>query len=659
MGRAISMPSPRKKVGPRTRPSKERPASHRAVTHRERRGEKQGEKGRFDLETLVRLPSLLYPKLSWARDRLAYFWDGTGRLELYVRSTDVDDVRQVSHGEVPRSLRWRPTWDRTDRSLVFIRDVGGDERYDLFRIGLDSAEVRQLTDRPADSYPSEFSPDNRWILFRSNMAGKGGRAQSNLWRVGSDGGTPEQLTDYASPVSGFGFGTSSWSPNGRQIAYSANETDDPRNQDVYVCDADGSNARRVFRGRIGSADGVAAWHPDGRRLLILSDASGRNRPGVLDLEKETVQWYGDGRRDEIAGEFSPDGSSLLTILLDGVRVVPRSYSLTTLRGSDLRMDGGVVMDAEFAPDGRSVLAWYQSPIRRGEFARLSSHRPPQTLLPAEYGSLDRSRLVNPRTVHYKTFDGRQIEALLYVPKHPKRRNQPALIEVHGGPTGQFFRYFDYGSQYFASRGFVVLEPNIRGSTGYGAEFQDLNRKDWGGGDLRDVVAGARYLAKLPYVDPKRLGIWGGSFGGFMTYLATVKEPDLWRAACAWVGVTDLELLYKESREHYKYYFHEQMGDPEKDRDLWRDRSAVHFADRLRAKLLIVHGTNDPRCPIDQARVYRDRLIALGRREGRDFEYHELGEEGHGSADIEQKLRSTRIMSDFFERTLASPDESPH
>ena len=94
-----------------------------------------------------------------------------------------------------------------------------------------------------------------------------------------------------------------------------------------------------------------------------------------------------------------------------------------------------------------------------------------------------------------------------------------------------------------------------------------------------------------------------------------------------------------------------MGHPEADADLWRDRSAIHFMENLKAKLLIVHGVNDPRCPIEQARIARDRLLALGKIEGEDFEYVELGEEGHGSSDIEQKIRSYRLLADFMERRL--------
>jgi dipeptidyl aminopeptidase/acylaminoacyl peptidase len=607
--------------------------------------------GRLELEALLRLPVLYFPKLSWRRDRFAYYWDGSGRLELYDRSIDGDDVHQVSHGEVPRSLRWRPTWDRTDRWLVFNRDVGGNERFDLFRIARETGEVHQLTERPADSYPIEFSPDNRWILTLSNMAGKAGRAQLNLWRTPAEGGVPEQLTDYAAAVAFGGPGTVSWSPDGRRIAYGANETDDLRNQDVYICGADGSDARQVYRARIGSRDGPSAWHPDGRRIAIASDESGHYRPGLLNLAKESVQWYGDGARDETPLEFSRDGRFLLTQVMDGVEVYPRIYSVVSGRGRTVETRGGFVFDPELAADGRSVLTWYMSPVRRGEYVRLRPGAPPKTILAAEYGAVDRRALVTPRTVHYTTFDGRRIEALLSVPKSGSGARRPALIEVHGGPTAQFARDFGSETQYMVNHGFVVLQPNIRGSTGYGVEFQDLNRLDWGGGDLQDVIAGARYLRGLSFVDPDRLGIWGGSYGGFMTYLATVKEPEQWRAACAWVGITDLELLDAESREHYRYYLHEQMGDPKKNRDLWRDRSAIHFVDRLRAKLLIIHGTNDPRCPLDQASRFRDRLVELGRRPGVDFEYVELGEEGHGSADREQRIRSLRTLTEFFERTL--------
>jgi dipeptidyl aminopeptidase/acylaminoacyl peptidase len=175
--------------------------------------------------------------------------------------------------------------------------------------------------------------------------------------------------------------------------------------------------------------------------------------------------------------------------------------------------------------------------------------------------------------------------------------------------------------------------------------------DWGGMDLEDIAAGATYLKSLPEVDPARLAVFGGSYGGFMTFLIAVKKPELFKAAVAWVGISDLMKLYESSMEHFKYYFRAQMGDPQERAEVWHDRSAINFMDRLRAKLLIVHGVNDPRCPIEQARIVRDRLQALGRREGVDFEYEELSDEGHGSTDQAQKVRAFRLLANFLRTYL--------
>src|SRR5690606_32240327 len=136
---------------------------------------------------------------------------------------------------------------------------------------------------------------------------------------------------------------------------------------------------------------------------------------------------------------------------------------------------------------------------------------------------------------------------------------------------------------------VIIKPNIRGSTGYGVAFRDAALKDWGGGDLEDVVAAAKYLRRLPEVDPERIGVWGGSYGGYMTFMAMTKKPNEWKVGAAWVGITDLHIMYDSSMEHFKYFLREQMGDPEAHADLWRDRSAINFFHQMTGKLLIVHG----------------------------------------------------------------------
>ena len=173
----------------------------------------------------------------------------------------------------------------------------------------------------------------------------------------------------------------------------------------------------------------------------------------------------------------------------------------------------------------------------------------------------------------------------------------------------------------------------------------------GGGDLEDVAAGVQYLKSIGFVDPGRVAVFGGSYGGYMTFMAVVKKPDLWKAGIAWIGITDLHRLYNKSMEHFKYYLRRLMGDPEENAKLWRDRSAINFARNLKAKLLILHGVNDPRCPVEQSRIFRDRLLELGYEEGEDFEYVEFADVGHASSDVDQKTATYRIIVDFLDRTV--------
>lgn len=199
----------------------------------------------------------------------------------------------------------------------------------------------------------------------------------------------------------------------------------------------------------------------------------------------------------------------------------------------------------------------------------------------------------------------------------------------------------------------MLLPNIRGSTGYGATFRDLNRMDLGGGDLQDLASAALYLASLPNVNATRLGVTGTSYGGFMTYLALTKQPEIWAAGCAEAGITDWLKGYEGQLPALQHYLRSLMGDPVQNAALWADRSPVNFARQMKAPLLMIHGIHDPRCLIIHAHLFRHALVQTGHREGEDFEYLEFSDEGHSSIDVEQRMRSVVPMIEFFQRWLGS------
>lgn len=600
--------------------------------------------GRIPLEELARLPTVFMPAVSWQQDRVAFFWDVSGSLELYLLDVATGERRQVTHGGLPKSLHAGFVWSRAGDRIALPRDTNGDEQHNVVLCDLATGELTQLTDDPScQEYPAGFSPGDAWLLVLANKVG-----QLNLWRMRPDGSEYTQLTQYPFPIF-----TATWSPDGTQIAYVTNETPDLQNADIYVMNADGSEPRRVLHVADGSKDVVTDWSPDGRTLAVTSDASGVHRPGLLDLATGEVRWLGDDGVDQSSGEFSHDGGSLLCGRNRDSQTEIVIYDVATGSPREPKLPPGVTGWASWAL-GDSALVFMESrPTARADLSLYAlADDSVRVLLPAEYGSIDRTAFVDCDYVWYESVDGLRIPALLYRPRDAAPSAKlPAIVHVHGGPTWQWERGFDAFAQFLADRGYVVLEPNPRGSTGYGVAFRDAALLDWGGMDLEDIAAGAGYLKTLPEVDPERIAVFGGSYGGFMSFLAPVKKPELFKAAVAWVGISDLRRMYDSSMPHFQYFLRQQMGDPEERAEVWHDRSAVNFMDKLRAKLLILHGVNDPRCPIDQARIVRDRLLALGKREGEDFEYVELADEGHGSTDQEQKVRSFRLLADFLDRAL--------
>jgi dipeptidyl aminopeptidase/acylaminoacyl peptidase len=599
---------------------------------------------RIPLEELARLPNFYLPTPSWSGNQLAFYWDKTGRIELYVLDLRTRELKQVSHGEVPRALRAGFIWSRDDQHIVFAKDQNGNEQHDLYSINVQTCEVKQLTnDSTCQKYAVQFSPDNQWLTVQANKQG-----QLNLWKMRPDGNEFTRLTNYATPV-----GAGVWSPDGQWIAYGTNETRNLKNTDAYVIRADGTGARRIWSEQEGSQDWFADWSPDGKTMAVTSDVTGLHRAGILDWQSGTVRWLTSEGYDDTAMRFSNDGKWLACIRNHESQIRPVLYDVATGQCHELNLPAGMAVGSHFVLNDTALVTQFATDTTRASLVLYDIRNDTyETLITAEYGSIEPSVFVESVHVYYESYDGLKIPAILYKPKHIANGAQlPALVAVHGGPTAQWFRGFDAYAQFLVDLGYVVIEPNVRGSTGYGVQFRDLALKDWGGADLEDVAHAAQYLKSLPYVDPKRIGVFGGSYGGYMTFMAVTKKPDVWKAAVASVGITDLHKLYASSMEHFKYYLRQQMGDPEQNADLWRDRSAVNFVDQLRARLLIVHGANDPRCPIEQARIFRDKLLELDRTEGTDFEYVEYGDEGHGSSDIQQKIRTYQLVADYMRRNL--------
>jgi len=604
----------------------------------------------YTLEELASLPSFFHPKASPVGTRVAYYYDGTGRNELYILDIETGENHRVCNGEVPRDAKWGFQWDATGDRLYFPVDDAGNEQHDIHALSLDG-DQETIIEPDGQAYLSEPSPDGRYLLYASDD-----RDQLNLYHYDTRAETTEQLTNYDRPVWG-----ARYSPDGDRIAYEANETDNLDNLDVYVADADGSNPRRLNVGETGAEAYVKDWHPDGDRLLLFDNTEDRPRAGVYHIETDAVEWLGTGDHVEDPATFTPDGDGALVIRTRRAAKIPVAYDLNTGEARELALPEGVASFPQtraetFLADGR-VLLTQSTPSERSRLLAYDlDANESEVVLDAEYGDIDPDTFVDAEYATYESTDGLEIGGLLWDSRDrpsadPDATAQPGLVKVHGGPHYQTAKGFDEYAQFFVSRGYSVFAPNYRGSTGRGREFKHAIRGDWGGMEAEDVAEAGRWLIDREWIDETRVAVYGASYGGYSTYVQLTRYPGLWTTGMAWMGMTDLRALYESSMPHYRTILERQLGDPDENATLYGERSPITHVDRMEDPILITQGANDPRCPIEQARLFRDALENRGWEAGQDFGYEELDEEGHGSTDTDQKIRAYRIMAEYLEDWL--------
>ena len=597
-------------------------------------------------ETLASLPSFYSPSVSPDGDELAFFHDRSGRMELYTLSLPDGEWEQWSDGTVPRSLSGGLEWAADGERIYFHRDENGDEQNDIHAIDRDG-ETEAVVETDGQSYLASVDPEGEFLVYASNHAG-----QMNLHRFDLASGESTPLTEHEDRVQWYGAGLS---PDGTQVAYATNESDDPENRDVFVVDIDGGDPRKLDIGETGATAGTGDWFPDGQRLLVGDDTPDLGRVGVHHLETGETEWLSDGDGEETPAMVSPDGEFALAMRTRKAATVPVVYDVSTGESRELVVPTGVATgvggeDGGFVDERRIVLTNQTGTERQSVLLYDLDADEETTVIEPEYDGVDPSLFVEPEYVTYESEDGLEVGALLY---EVRTDPGPAVVYVHGGPTAQTKRRFNLYLQFLVSEGYTVLAPNYRGSTGRGREFRNRIRNDWGGMEQVDIRCGAEWLAERDSVDPDRIAVVGGSYGGYSAFCQMTMYPEPWAAGVARVGMSDLELLYEESMPHFKSILEDMLGDPEENRDLYRERSAINHVENLQAPIYVIHGVNDPRCPISQARSFRDAMEGEGLVEGEDgdFEYTELGEEGHGSTDIEQKVRAFELLADFLDRRL--------
>jgi dipeptidyl aminopeptidase/acylaminoacyl peptidase len=240
-----------------------------------------------------------------------------------------------------------------------------------------------------------------------------------------------------------------------------------------------------------------------------------------------------------------------------------------------------------------------------------------------------------------------IPAWLYRPKGAGRF--PVVLSIHGGPESQERPRYNYNGlyQYLLSRGFGILAPNIRGSTGYGISYQKLIYRDWGGAELGDIEHAAKYLQTLDWVDANRIAVFGGSFGGFATLSAVTRLPQYWALGVDIVGPSNLITFVNSVPPHWRSMLRTWVGDAEDDHDMLVERSPITYVDQIRVPMLVIQGAKDPRV----VQAESDQMVERIRKNGGDVRYYVDENEGHGATRRENSIKWMGMIADYIEEYL--------
>jgi dipeptidyl aminopeptidase/acylaminoacyl peptidase len=587
------------------------------------------------------------------------------------------------------------------RFVSFLTNVTGVSQ--LWQVPAEGGWPVQLTFSTESVRGGHYNPVRHELIFSQDTGGNE-RTQLYLLRgLGGnghglgDGWTIADLSHHPKAIHTFG----GWSHDGSRFAFSATR-EDPSRFDIYVQDLNEAEARLLVRGPggyytpvgwsaddrrllvyrtpsnfdqdlflvdVGSGDvrpltphrGDVQYHSphfsaDGKSVWVATTAGGRDLTGLarIDVDTGRLTWE-DTPAHEVDGLLpSPKGRWLAWLLNDEGRSVLRLRDLRS--GRTVTAPGlplGVVSGLEFARDDSRLAFVFDGPrhnpdVWLWDLGEGPAGKPRQ-LTHASRAGLPFDRFVEPQLVHYKSFDGKMIPAWWYPPAHPPDggRLPPAIVNPHGGPESQTRPAFNPIYQYFLQAGYGILAPNVRGSTGYGTKYMNLDNTTRRMDSVADLAYAARWLREQKKADPDRLAVYGGSYGGFMVLAAVTHYPELWAAGIDVVGIANFVTFLEKTGGYRRAHREAEYGNLREHREFFEKISPIHHVDRIRCPMMVIHGANDPRVPIGEA----EQIVAALRKRNVPVDYLRYEDEGHGLVKLKNRLDAYPKMVAFLNKYL--------
>lgn len=571
-----------------------------------------------------------------------------------------------------------PSFSPGGEHVAFITDITGVPQ--IWKVGSQGGWPQQLTFYSERVLEALYSPTQDLIAFTMDL---GGNERAQLYTVTDDGHIVTRITSDESAICRLG----PWSPDGRVLAFSSNRRA-PEFFDVYLTDPltgdispilsqDHSDHplcwldqhRLLIQRTVTNLDselilvdvatgraetispGPAVYrsaHAANGHLYVVTD-QGQDLPAVARIATDApgidYVWTSQYEVDSLA--LDSEGQMIISENRDGYSLVLHSPAGDLDLRPVSRLSRGVVSGLSFCPDGSQAALAVSAPTLPSDVWVLNCHtRRSQQVTQSSTAGIPRERLCEPELITYRSFDDTDIPAFLYLPSESPPPH-PVVIDIHGGPESQRRPQMDPVIQYLVHRGYAILSPNVRGSSGYGRRYIQMDDVEKRMDAVRDIGRAFAWIQSRQDLDDSRVAPMGASYGGFMVLACLAEYPDLWKAGIDLVGIANFETFLERTGPWRRRLRESEYGSLERDRDLLRSISPLHRADRIQAPLLVIHGANDPRVPIGEA----EQIVTTLRNQGGTVEYLVLPDEGHGITKLANRLQAYGLVVDFLDRHL--------
>jgi dipeptidyl aminopeptidase/acylaminoacyl peptidase len=599
------------------------------------------------LDALLHLPLLRVPKISRDGKWVAWTWFRTGpAADVYYAPTD-GSATPTRLTETSYDT-WLTSWTPDSRAALVAQDRDGDERYQLFRVDIDNPGTMQPLTEAAPNYflrGGQLHPNGRWLVYAANFDIASGEEIQPTWVYRHDLQSGERLV-LAQPEKPCYYAPR-LNHTGTHILYTRKDQH-PAGRQIWLVDIEGNEDREIID--CGPSSKVyASWFPDSQRVIVLAETETHRRLGVWNLSDEKIRWLIDDPERNLEGAFVPPNSEHIAVV--EVRQARRKASVVDPgTGEEMILPESPLNLTLLAPveDGEWVALAYNSQ-QPDDLLRLPLEDPqPESTISLtkvwERISLTHSDLTPAEDFRWLATDGLEVQGWLY---RATGETKGTIICVHGGPTYHSEDWINGQIQFLAAQGFNVLDPNYRGSTGFGLPFQEaIKVSGWGGQEQEDIRAGIEALIASGIASPGKVGITGTSYGGYSAWFAITRYPsELVAAAAPICGMTDLVVDYETTRPDLRPYSEEMMGgSPDEVPERFHERSPIHFVKDIRGQLLIVQGMQDPNVTPENVRVVRSELDQAGV----PYEVLAFEDEGHGIARPKNLKVLYLRLAEFFE-----------